>query len=82
MFIKCSQIARCAGRRRQPYRTRVAAEPDTLRARAARYRAKADELRFAAVRLSDPKLREDFLGLASDYEDMATQLDAVANDHR
>jgi hypothetical protein len=52
----------------------------TLRARAARYREKAAELRGHIER--SPGLKHDFAKLAAEYEHMADQLDATARDPR
>lgn len=58
----------------------MAADREALPARVTRYREKAAELRERIKR--SPALKQDFLKLAQEYEDMADQLEAIANDFR
>jgi len=50
--------------------------------RAARFRAKAVELREHASTVSDPVARGEFIKLADEYERMAAQLEAMHRDFR
>jgi hypothetical protein len=58
----------------------MVSDPQALREKAARYRETAAELRERAERPSS--VSRNFLLLAQEYEDMASQLDHLANDFR
>jgi len=59
----------------------MVSDPEALRERAIRYRKKAAELRERAER-ARPGIVEDFLRMATDYDEMADQLEAIARDFR
>jgi hypothetical protein len=60
----------------------VVSNREVLLARAARYRRKAAELRALANEIATAMVRTEFLTMAADYDDMAAQLEAIADDYR
>jgi hypothetical protein len=57
----------------------MVSDPEWLRARAARYREKAVELRERAGLPEAAIVSADLLKLAQEYEDMARQLDGIGH---
>ena len=56
----------------------MASDREELRTRATRFREKAAELRDHIKR--SPALKQDFLKLAQEYENLADQLEGIARD--
>ena len=53
-------------------------EMDEDRAKAARYRQRAEEVRTIADGMTDPQSRQSLLMVASDHLDMAATMDRIA----
>jgi hypothetical protein len=60
----------------------MATNQELLRARSAGLRERAAELRVRAEGLRDSSIRADFLKIATEYDDMAVQLEQIAKEWR